>query len=167
MSRAFARLRYYVSDAADEWRHSPGVNLLAIVTLAAVLSLAGAALLVVHNVGARLDGWRTDVKVRVYLRDDAGDEARKAIASRLSATPGVSAVRLVTKDEALVRFRESFGELSLLNFCTIKFCTCSYLNSGSRHPSEDDTPHSSSPHASGWSVERLTEWICSQVISYI
>ncbi|MBZ5638431.1 MAG: permease-like cell division protein FtsX [Acidobacteriia bacterium] len=112
MSRAFARLRYYVSDAADEWRHSPGVNLLAIVTLAAVLSLAGAALLVVHNVGARLDGWRTDVKVRVYLRDDAGDEARKAIASRLSATPGVSAVRLVTKDEALVRFRESFGELS-------------------------------------------------------
>ncbi len=112
MSRLLARLRYYATDAADEWRHSPGVNVLAIVTLAAVLSLAVAALLVVHNAGAWLEGWRRDVRVQVYLRDDAGEEARKAIASRLSATPGVSAVRFVTKDEALLRFRESFGDLA-------------------------------------------------------
>lgn len=39
--------------------------------------------------------------------------------------------------------------------------------SGSRHPSEDDTAPSLSPQASGWSAERLTEWIRSQVISYL
>jgi cell division transport system permease protein len=111
VSRAFPRLRYYVTDAIDEWRHSPGVNLLAAVTLAAVLFLAGGALLAVHNAGARLEGWRRDVRVEVYLRDDAGDRARKAIASRLAATADVSAVRFVTKEEAIRRFRESFGEL--------------------------------------------------------
>jgi cell division transport system permease protein len=114
VSRFSERLRYYVTDAADEWRHSPGVNVLAIVTLAAVLFLAGAALLVVHNVGARLTGWRRDVRVQVYLRDDAGEAARKSIAARIAATSGVSAVRFVTKEEALVRFRESFGELAEL-----------------------------------------------------
>ena len=107
-----SRLRYYVADAADEWRHSPGVNVLATATLAAVLFLAGAALLVVHNVGARLDGWRRDVRVQVFLEDDAGEEARKAIAARLSEAPGVSAVRFVGKDEALRRFRVSFGDLA-------------------------------------------------------
>jgi cell division transport system permease protein len=112
VSRLLGRLRYYVADAADEWRHSPGVNLLAAVTLAAVLFLAGGALLAVHNAGARLEGWRRDVRVDVYLRDDAGDEERKAIASRLAATADVASVRFVTKDEALRRFRESFGEMA-------------------------------------------------------
>jgi cell division transport system permease protein len=110
--RLVERLRYYVTDATDEWRSSPGVNLLAIVTLAAVLFLAASALLVVHNVGARLAAWRRDVRVQVYLRDDAGEPARKAIAGRLAATPGVSAVRFVGKEEALARFRESFGDLA-------------------------------------------------------
>jgi len=32
-----AHLRYFVSDAADEWRRSPGPNVLATATIAAVL----------------------------------------------------------------------------------------------------------------------------------
>ena len=35
--RLLARLRYFATDAMDEWRHSPGVNLLASATLAAAL----------------------------------------------------------------------------------------------------------------------------------
>ena len=31
--RLVHRLRYFVLDAWDEWRHSPGVNLLAVATL--------------------------------------------------------------------------------------------------------------------------------------
>ncbi len=112
MSPAAGRLRYYVADALDEWRHSPGVNILATVTLAVVLFLAGGAFLAVHNVGARLDGWRSAVRVQVYLRDDADESARKAISGRLAALPDVSSVRFVGKDEALRLFRESLGELA-------------------------------------------------------
>jgi cell division transport system permease protein len=112
VSSPFARVRYYLEDAADEWRHSPGVNALATVTLAAVLAMAGASLLAVHNAGARLEGWRRDVRVEVYLRDDAGSDERREIAGRLAGTPGVTAVRFVPKEEALRRFRESFGDMA-------------------------------------------------------
>jgi len=40
-ARLIHRLRYFVTDAWDEWRHSPGVNLLASATLAAALFLGG------------------------------------------------------------------------------------------------------------------------------
>ncbi len=112
MSPAISRLRYYVSDAVDEWRHSPGVNVLATATLAVVLFLAAGALLAVHNVGTRLEGWRNAVRVQVFLRDDADEAARKAISSRLAGLPDVSSVRFVGKEEALRLFRESFGEMA-------------------------------------------------------
>ncbi len=112
MSPGIARLRYYVWDAVEEWRHSPGVNFLAMATLAVVLFLAAGALLAVHNVGSHLEGWRTAVRVQVYLRDDADEGARKAISGRLSAMPEVSSVRYVGKEEALRLFRESFGDMA-------------------------------------------------------
>ena len=75
MSPALGRLRYFLADAWDEFRHSPGANLLAAATLAAVLVLAAALLVVVRNLDRQLDRWREDVHVDVYLRDDA-DPAR-------------------------------------------------------------------------------------------
>lgn len=112
MSRLPARIRYFVTDAWDEWRHSPGVNLLATVTLAAVLFIAGSVVLVVRNVEGRVEAWRNDVRVAVYLEDSISDEAREGVARRLAAAPGVSAVAFVTKEEALRRFRGSFGGLA-------------------------------------------------------
>ena len=104
------RLRYFVSDAIDEWRHSPGVNLLAVVTLTAVLFVAGLVLLVISNLGAHLDTWRQEVRVDVYLTDDITDEARADVEARLSAMSEITHVVHVSKEEALERFRETFGE---------------------------------------------------------
>lgn len=112
MSALLSRLRYFVADAADEWRSNPGVNALATATLASVLFAAGLVLLVVHNVRVRLETWQRDVRVEVYLEDSATDEARDGIRHRLSASPGVSRVAFVTKEEALDRFRRSFGSLA-------------------------------------------------------
>ena len=39
--RTIHRLRYFLADAWEEWRRSPGVNLLALGTLIAVLFLSG------------------------------------------------------------------------------------------------------------------------------
>ena len=104
------RLRYFVSDAIDEWRHSPGVNLLALTTLAAVLFIAGLVLVVMSNLGAHLDIWREEVRVDVYLTDEITDEARAEIEARLSGMSQVARVVRVSKEEALDRFRTTFGE---------------------------------------------------------
>ena len=100
------RLRYFVDDAWDEWRRSPAVNLLAVLTLAATLFLAGLVLLVVANLERQLQQQRDNVQVHVYLRDDVDDGSRTAIELEIRAMPGVAQVRFIDKVEALQRYRE-------------------------------------------------------------
>jgi cell division transport system permease protein len=110
MRRLLARLRYYVSDAAEEWRHSPGVNLLATATLAAAVFVAGVTLLLLYNAGGRIREWRGEVRLAVYLEDGIAPEARERLRQRLERIPGVASVEYVDKAQALARFRRSFGE---------------------------------------------------------
>jgi len=112
MSRVLGRLRYFLSDAVDEWRWSPGVNLLAIATLAFALFIAGLVLLVLSNVAGVLGSIQDEAPVQVFLRDGASPEARADAEARMRAVPGVAGVRFVDKDEALRRFRKSFGDLA-------------------------------------------------------
>lgn len=109
---AASRLRYFVRDAAEEWRRSPGVNLLATATLATALTVAGLAFLAIGNLAAWIESWRRDVRVEVYLRDDAADASREAIRGGLQAEPGVARVVYVDKTEALRRFRRWFPSLA-------------------------------------------------------
>lgn len=106
------RLRFFVADAWDEWRHSPGVNLLATLTLAATLSLAGLALLVLANLESRLERERQDVRVHLFLREELAPGALEALSGELSALPGVVRVEHVDRDEALRRYREWAGSLA-------------------------------------------------------
>lgn len=110
MKAVLGRLRYFATDAADEWRHSPGVNLLATATLAAALFLGGSLLLVLNNVSRQLDRWRADLRVQIFLLDGVSGEALIAIERSLGALAEVSRVEYIDKAEALRRFRESFGE---------------------------------------------------------
>ena len=112
MSEFLGRLRYFVADALDEWRHSPGINLLATATLAAVLFVAGLTLLLLANVESRLQRWREDVRLEVFLEDDISPTALEAVRHQLEALPGIARVVYVDRDAALLRFRESFGELA-------------------------------------------------------
>jgi cell division transport system permease protein len=109
-----SRLRYFLSDAWDEFRHSPGVNLLAAATLAAALLVAASLALVLRNLESQLDRWRSDARVDVYLRDDVTPDHVEALREALSGLPGVQRLAYVGKAEALARFRESFGDLAEL-----------------------------------------------------
>jgi cell division transport system permease protein len=112
--RLVHRLRFFVTDAWDEWRHSPGVNLLAVATLASSLFLAGLVMLVIGNLSGRVDELRREVRVEVYLRDGVTDAARLEIEDRLTTLDGVRKVEYVDKAEALRRYREWAGEMAEL-----------------------------------------------------
>jgi cell division transport system permease protein len=107
-----ARVRYYARDAFDEWRHSPGVNLLATATLAAVLLVGGLFLLLLDNATARLATFRADLRVEIYLEDDVDAARRTRLRSALENTAGVSRVEYVDKAMALERFRGWFPDLA-------------------------------------------------------
>jgi cell division transport system permease protein len=112
MKAILAHLRYFVVDAVDEWRHSPGANLLATATLAAVLFVAGVNVLILANLSANVDRWKNDLRISIYLDDGAAPAAVTALRDKLSAIPGVARVDSVDKAEALKRFRAAFPDLA-------------------------------------------------------
>jgi len=108
------RWRYFVSDAWDEWRHSPGVNLLAMITLATALFLAGLAMLVIANVEHRVRALHDEVSVQVYLEDEITPEALRQLREIAAALEGVVRVDYVDKTEALRRYREWASDMAEL-----------------------------------------------------
>lgn len=105
LTRAFHRLRYFVSDAWDEWRHSPGVNFLALGTLVAALFVAGVVGLVIANLDHQARELRSDMRVSVYLLDGHDPGERERLADELRSLDGVASVEYVDKAEALRRYR--------------------------------------------------------------
>jgi len=113
-SAALHRLAYFVTDAWDEWRHSPGVNLLALGTLVSALFLVGLVGLVLANVGRHLDAERANVQVHVYLHDSVGAEERERLRRGIEESAGVVAVESVDPAEALRRYRAWAGRSAAL-----------------------------------------------------
>ncbi len=104
--RWIQHLRYFAADAWDEWKHSPGVNLLAMSTLTAALFLAALVVLLLVNVRRQVDIQRQAVPVEVYLLDQIPESRRLEIERLLVAESGVERVEFIGKQEALDRYRE-------------------------------------------------------------
>ena len=107
-----SHLRYFVSDALDEWRHSPGPNLLAAATLAAVLFVAGVNLLLLTNLSERVSRWKSDLRLSIYLVDGATASDVEALRAKIQDVAGVERIEYVDKDQALARFRDAFKDLA-------------------------------------------------------
>ncbi|MBW2278559.1 MAG: hypothetical protein JRF63_13785 [Deltaproteobacteria bacterium] len=114
LKRQLHRARYFFTDAWDEWRHSIGVNLLALLTLVSAIFVAGLVLLIVSNLGRRVQTLHDDVKVEIYLSDHQSEEARRSLAETIRARDDVNRVEYVGKDEALRRYREWAADLAEL-----------------------------------------------------
>ena len=110
-ARLVHRLRYFVTDAWDEWRHSPGVNLLAVVTLASTLFLAGLVLMVLSNLEHQLQFQRDNIQVQIFLADEVEPASRAAVEREIAGMDGVAAVDYIDKDEANRRYSEWAGQL--------------------------------------------------------
>jgi len=106
------RLRFFATDAWDELRHSPGVNLLAVGTLVAVLFGTGLVALILSNVGVFVGSLREDVRVEVYLAQDVSEERREVLHGTLSAIEGVTQVDHIDQAAALERYSVWAGEMA-------------------------------------------------------
>jgi cell division transport system permease protein len=114
VSAFWHKLRFFVGDAWEELRHSPGVNLLAVGTLIAVLFGAGLITLVLSNVETFVAELRDDVRIELYLQDGVSEERREALHQELSSIEGVTRVEHIDKQEALTRYQDWAGEMSML-----------------------------------------------------
>jgi cell division transport system permease protein len=114
MRRALFQLVYLARAALRGLRASPVTSTVATATLAIALLLAGTFLLVLVNMGLLLERVERELQVTAYLRDGVSVEEQRELAQQVAELDGVEEVEIVSKEEALRRFRERAGGAALL-----------------------------------------------------
>jgi cell division transport system permease protein len=105
-------LSYCFDEAlASLWRGSK-TAIVAIATIAAALFVLGGFLVLTSNMERLFARWQEAAEFSVYLRDDATPGQQAAIEKTLLESHLVRATEVVSKDEALRRFRRNFGVLA-------------------------------------------------------
>lgn len=104
-------LRYALDEALTSVWRGRSSGLLATVTIALALFVLGGFLLVTSNLRRLGAGWSSAAEISVYLEDEVTPAERAAIENLLTSGSLVTSREYVSKDEALKRFKQTFGEL--------------------------------------------------------
>ena len=107
-------LRYFFDEALTSLWRSRLVNAVSIGTIAVSLFVLGAFLTVASRLGDVVSHWTEKVQLIVYLDDGVEARVRESLEYRLRQDPAVDSLDLVTREQALARFRELFRDLSSL-----------------------------------------------------
>jgi cell division transport system permease protein len=104
-------LRYALDEALTSVWRGRSSGLLATVTIALALFVLGGFLLVTSNLRRLGADWSSAAEISVYLQDEVTPAERAAIENVLTSGSLVTSREYVSKDEALKRFKQTFGEL--------------------------------------------------------
>ena len=105
-------IRYALDEAlASLWRGRQA-GLLSTATIALALFVLGAFLLVTTNLRQLGLGWNAAAELSVYLQDEMTPGDRAGIENALQPGDVVAGREYISKDVALKRFKETFGDLA-------------------------------------------------------
>jgi cell division transport system permease protein len=90
------------------------MNALSVGTIAVSLFVLGAFLTVASNLNEVVARWTRKVQVTFYLEDRLEAPVRESLLNRLREDPAVEGIELVTREQALERFRALFRDLRAL-----------------------------------------------------
>jgi cell division transport system permease protein len=111
---ALRALAYFFQEALTSLWRSRLINALSVGTIAVSLFVLGAFLTVASNLSEVVTRWTQKVQVTFYLGDGLEDRIRDSLADQLRDDPAVESVTLVSRDQALERFRGLFKDLRSL-----------------------------------------------------
>lgn len=101
---------YFIREAISSLRHNSLMSLASVSTVALSLLILGMFLIMVLNLNNMASALESQVQISVYLQDNLGDREIKEVGTRITKLPGVTQVIFVSKEEALVRFKQRLGE---------------------------------------------------------
>jgi cell division transport system permease protein len=105
-------LRYAVEEAALSLWRGRQAGLLSTATIALALFVLGGFLVVTANLQRLGAEWSNSAELSVYLQDGVTAEERRAVETALAPGDVVASHEYVSKLDALVRFKQTFGELA-------------------------------------------------------
>jgi cell division transport system permease protein len=107
-------LSYFFAEAATSLWRSRLMNALSVGTIAVSLFVLGAFLTLASNLNEVVARWSRKVQVTFYLTDGLEAPVRESLVGRLQDDPAVESVEVITRDQALERFRALFRDLQTL-----------------------------------------------------
>jgi len=105
-------LRYAIEEAALSLWRGKQAGLLSTLTIALALFVLGGFLLVTANLDRLGSEWSRAAELSVYLKDEVTPAQRAAVEAALAPSDLVAAHEYVSKADALVRFKQTFADLS-------------------------------------------------------
>lgn len=105
---------YFLRSAGRGLRASSVSTLAAVATIALALVPIGALWITTSNMRALLDRFGSELYLTAFLDADAEIGEQRKLAELAASVEGVEAVELVSRDEALRRFRTRLGNADLL-----------------------------------------------------
>jgi cell division transport system permease protein len=105
-------LKYFFDEASASLWRGLKTSIVATATITVAFVVLGGFLILTSNMERVFTRWQEAAEFSVYLSDAATSEQRAAIEKTLRSSPSVSAVEVVSKDEALRRFKQNFGTLA-------------------------------------------------------
>jgi cell division transport system permease protein len=107
-------LGYFFQEALTSLWRSRLINALSVGTIAVSLFVLGAFLAVASSLNEIVTRWTQKVQVVFFLEDHIEDRVRESLENRLADDPAVESQVLVTRGEALERFRALFRDMRSL-----------------------------------------------------
>lgn len=107
-------LSYFFAEAATSLWRSRLMNALSVGTIAVSLFVLGAFLTLASNLNEVVARWSRKVQVTFYLTDGLEAPVRESLVGRLQDDPAVESVEVISRDQALERFRSLFRDLQTL-----------------------------------------------------
>src|SRR5687767_3694345 len=99
---------YFFREAFRRIWVSKRTSFVAVAMIAISLFIVGSFLLVAENLGRAAAEWQGKSRVIVYLESDATPQQVEAIGRWMASKPELAHRRLVTREEAMARFRTWF-----------------------------------------------------------
>ena len=107
-------VRYFLEEALTSLWRSRLVNTLSIGTIAVSLFVVGAFLAVAGRLSEVVSRWTEKIQVIMYLEEPIEQRVLDSLLNRLRDDPAVDSFDIVSREQALARFRTLFRDLSSL-----------------------------------------------------
>jgi cell division transport system permease protein len=114
VSAFFHQLVYFARTALRGLRASPVTSAVSIATIAVAVIPLGGLLVITGNMRALLDAYGRERHLTAFLDPQLADAQAEALARHVGALAGVAHVELVSREQALERFRKRLGGSALL-----------------------------------------------------
>ena len=109
------RFSFFLREALGSIKRNWVMTMAAVITVFISTAILGAVLVTDRNLDRGATSLKNRVTIEVFIKDEAGPEGQQALEQKIAAMPEVKSFTYISKDEALQRFKERYGDRIVQN----------------------------------------------------